>query len=122
MKKVWFVILLLSAISCRTTDCGNEITISKLTSPDGERHAFLFTRNCGATTGINAQVSVLPVFEELPNQGGNIFICDAQPKQVQLEWVGRHLLQIRYPQTAHIFLKLDSLGGTKIRYLPTDEL
>ena len=102
-------------------DCDNEVATNKLTSPDGQRNAFVFTRNCGATTGINAQVSVLPVSEELPNQGGNVFICDAQPKQVQVEWAGRDLLQIRYPQTARIFLKLDSLGRTKIQYLLANE-
>ena len=58
--------------------CSNEILAEEL-SPDGKLKAVIFTRNCGATTGYNRQVSILRVSETLPNDGGNVFITDDEP-------------------------------------------
>jgi hypothetical protein len=46
-------------------------------SPNGKTKAVVFHRKCGATTGPNTQVSVLPAYSELPNIPGNALVLDA---------------------------------------------
>jgi hypothetical protein len=118
--KCWLIaVIVLLNWSCRAVDCDNEIVIDKLRSPDGERVAFVFSRSCGATVGTNAQVSLLEVYQELPNDhGGNVFICDAACNEVKIQWIDPHLLEINYPNSAQVVLKRESWDGAKIRYVP----
>jgi hypothetical protein len=44
---------------CGDAGCGNAV-LQDLPSPEGRRHAVVFTRDCGATTAFSTQVSVLP--------------------------------------------------------------
>ena len=46
--------------------CGNEIHAEQK-SPDGKLKVVEFMRNCGATTGYNVQISILPTDHALPN-------------------------------------------------------
>lgn len=49
--------------------------VSQRVAPDGRHRAVLFTRNCGATTGLSTQISVLKPGEVLAGSG-NGFIAD----------------------------------------------
>ena len=55
--------------------CANEFASEHL-SPDGKWKFVTFDRNCGATTGNNMQVSLLPAQTRLSNDAGNAFIAD----------------------------------------------
>ena len=75
--------------------CGNEI-FKEVSSPDFEFKAVIFQRDCGATTGFSTQVSVMPIAEALPNEGGNVLIIDGHPSDTQLEisWLSNNELNI----------------------------
>jgi hypothetical protein len=104
-------------ISCRRIDCANEVKVDGLKSTDGERKAFVFLRNCGATVGVNTQVSLLEAYQDLPNDAGNTFICDQPSASVQIKWMDAHTLQIIYPEKAKVFLQRESLHGARISYV-----
>ena len=96
-------------------DCGTKV-IEDLPSPDHRRHAVIFDRDCGATTGFSTQVSVLPRTRSV-NDGGNVFIADTDHGKipsgrgggpaVEVTWLDSRTLQIRFRAGARIF-KQDS--------------
>lgn len=61
---------------CADLLCGNDV-IDDVASPSGRNHAVVFHRDCGATTGLSVQVSVLPAGKQLPNETGDAFTADA---------------------------------------------
>jgi hypothetical protein len=67
--------LAFSILGCLLLSGSNEAP-SEHPSPDGEWKYVTFDRNCGATTGSNLQVTVLPAAARLPNEAGNTFIAD----------------------------------------------
>lgn len=72
--------------------CGNEVT-QTIASPSGRLKAVVFSRNCGTTTGVNTQVSILRADEALPNEGANTFIANGSlPLAVQ--WQNDKTIQI----------------------------
>lgn len=77
--------------------CGNEIFQEAL-APDGRFKAVLFQRDCGATTNFSTQISLISPNEELPNEGGNIFIVNGRPEDTNIEisWLGPENLLIRH--------------------------
>ncbi|HEY7181405.1 MAG TPA: hypothetical protein VIC84_08295, partial [Blastocatellia bacterium] len=53
--------------------CGNEI-LRVHYSPTKKLKAVVFERDCGATTGFSAQISIIPANSDLPNKAGNVFV------------------------------------------------
>jgi hypothetical protein len=108
-----FACLLLS--SC----CENERRFGHL-SPDGKWKYVTFSRNCGATTADNFQVSVLPATALMPKEAGNAFIADDDHGEAafvaDLEWLPPHTLQIKYSAKARIFRKESRVAVVEIRY------
>src|SRR5437867_10594463 len=102
--------------------CANEVP-SKHLSPDGEWKYVTFDRNCGATTGSNLQVTVLPATAPLPNEAGNTLIADdnhgATGSIAQLEWLAPHTLQITISSKARVFKKESRTYTVEIRYVET---
>jgi hypothetical protein len=74
----WVVSGLLSIPLCET-DIRQEVL-----SPDGRLKMVVFSRDCGATTGFNSHGSIIRVGEELPDDGGNVFITDKD--EVMVSW------------------------------------
>ena len=95
-------------------------------SPDKRYKTIVFSRNCGATTGISTQISLLNVNEELPNDGGNLFICDDPNGNVKLgswggpiviiEWLSPKKLKISYDKDARIYFARDLVRDVVILY------
>src|SRR5690349_7530517 len=90
--------------------CGNTIVATEF-SPDHQRKAVLFERNCGATTGFSSQVSVLPADDDLPNEGGNVFAANegrgGEPTAwggpfVALHWRDARTLMLRHDAFADV--------------------
>jgi len=112
---VLFVVALL--VGCH---CGNEAPAEHL-SPDGQWKYVSFDRNCGATTGSNLQISVLPASKSLPNSAANAFIADdnhgATRFVAQPEWISRTKLRITYSPKARIFRRESRVGPIDIEYI-----
>jgi len=113
------VISTLDSPACQNTP------IQTVHSPDGELKAVLFSRDCGATTGFSSQVSILRAGDDLPNDGGNVFIADlpqgetATPwggPQVDLAWRAPKTVELRYDRTARVFKKLETIAGVSVSY------
>jgi hypothetical protein len=66
-------LLALSVVLSGCDLCENEISQSVI-SPSGKMKAVVFSRNCGATTGANTQVSIIPASGMLLDDGGNTLI------------------------------------------------
>lgn len=124
----WSLLVLVVAIAAGvylTGDwslCDNAVH-SDLRSPDGRFHAVLFTRGCGATTGDSLQLSLLPVQEGLPNEGGNVFTFSEHfPAEVRgptatVAWVAKDTLEVRYDPRGPLnrFLPPEHIT---VRYIP----
>lgn len=81
--------------------CANDV-IETLTSPDEEKIAYIFSRNCGATTSVSYMLTILDAQEELENKAGNAFRAD---QTFSAEWSGNEKMTIHYPSGAEIFKK-----------------
>jgi hypothetical protein len=70
--------------------CGNE-NVQKVPSPNGEKVAYIFTRDCGATTSPSPKLSILNKDENLPNKSGNTFKSD---NEFSIGWLSNIKLQL----------------------------
>jgi hypothetical protein len=97
--------------------CANEL-LDRIPSPERRFYAFVFSRNCGATTGDNIQVS-LSEGDFLPDEPGNVAITDnyvEYSRYVAPEWKDENTLIVRIPATARVYKKVNSVGKTSIEY------
>jgi hypothetical protein len=112
--------LLLVALFMVGCVCDNE-RLAEHTSPDGQFKCVSFDRNCGATTGSNLQISILPASNYLPNTAANAFIADdnhgATSFVAQPEWVSDRQLRITYSAKARVFEKESKVDGVEIEYV-----
>jgi hypothetical protein len=84
LRNVFTHAVLAVAVSGCESPCGNEVS-QTVVSPSGVLKAVTFSRNCGATTGFNTQVSILVSAGALPNEVGNTYIANgASP--IQIKW------------------------------------
>jgi hypothetical protein len=96
--------------------------VSVTVSPDMKFAAYKFSRNCGATTGLNVQVSILEAGES-PAGTGNTFIADGAGKRrisvptdsVDLSW-DRGILHIKYDKGLRLFKQEKEIQGKVIIY------
>ncbi len=93
--------------------CGNEI-VHKKTSPKGDKVAYIFQRDCGATTGISYQLSLIDVDEKLHNKSGNAFVSD---DEFQVKWVNNKILRVYYNESVETYEMDKRVGWTKIEYI-----
>ena len=107
----WFAALLVIAVAgawygLQQMDeglCGNTISQTAV-SPDGQLKAVVFERDCGATTRVSRQVSVLRASQSLPNEGGSILVIDGPSSPaLRVAWAGARTLQIQYPPRTRVF-------------------
>ncbi|MGY0613405.1 hypothetical protein [Luteimonas sp. A501] len=106
------LIALVALSGCNS--CGNEISQTVI-SPSGNIKAVVFNRNCGATTGFNTQVSIIPATGALPDIGGNTLTIDgAVPLQVQ--WRSESALHLAGLGSAEVFKQKDSVAGVSVSY------
>jgi hypothetical protein len=94
--------------------CENEIS-QTVRSPSGKTKAVVFNRGCGATVGLNTQVSVLPSDAALPNDGGNLLIVDGTVP-LKIEWQSDAELSVKGQLNTPIFKQEASVTGVHITY------
>jgi hypothetical protein len=106
--------------------CTNERLVDRA-SPNGRWHSVVFQRDCGATTGVSTQVSVLPGSDSLLNEGGNAFTADdnhgAAPAvpgggpPVSTRWIAPDTLEIRFHPRSRVFTREKKVGAVAIRFV-----
>jgi hypothetical protein len=102
--------------------CSNQ-ELEEALSPDKKHHAIVFNRDCGATTALNVQVSLLPAAQRLENTG-NVFIVDAgkstsasQSLNVHIMWINSKELTVSYtPRSARVFLQRRKVEDVLVKY------
>jgi hypothetical protein len=129
-KRIHIAVLTLLAmfeISCLNLagGCGNEI-LKEVRSPSGKTKAVVFQRDCGATTGFSTQVSVLRSDQQLPNEGGNVFVADTDHGKapsgpgggpiVEASWTTETELLVRYDKHARFSQNQPSLANIHVRF------
>lgn len=106
--------------------CENE-ELQTISTPEGQRKAIIFQRDCGATTGFNTQISILQANEGLPNEGGNTFIADTDhgqaasgPKgpELNVQWQNDAELIVKYDKRMRIYRCEQMVRGVRIKYEP----
>jgi len=94
--------------------CENEIS-QTIASPSGKLKAVVFNRDCGATTGFNTQVSIIPSSKTLPDDAGNTLILDGTVP-LRVEWRSDSALHLSGLGAAKIFLQSPSVVGVSVSY------
>jgi hypothetical protein len=110
LSPLFLLPLVVSLVACSSA-CENDV-LSQATSPSGRLKAVAFTRNCGATTGFNVQVSILASGSRLRNVKGNAFIAD-QAKLQSLKWIGETLVEVGFSNEPRVF-ESNSLDGVRV--------
>src|SRR5690242_16830620 len=74
MKQAIVIVGMSVLLGACSDPCANTV-VSKVDSPDGAHSAVLFQRDCGATTGLSTQISIVDN-GETPSGSGNTFRAD----------------------------------------------
>ena len=96
-------------------ECGNE-ELARVPSPSGARDAVLFSRNCGATTGFNTQLQIVPSGRE-PAGASPLFALDGIVP-VTLRWQNETSLTVLGVDRARVFRDGTAMDGVEVRYEP----
>jgi len=94
--------------------CSNEVS-QTVVSPSGALKAVVFSRNCGATTGFNTQVSVLPASTQLPPEGGNTFIGNGSTP-LAVRWENESNLKIAGVGAVSPIKQNTQISGVAVAY------
>jgi len=105
---------ILVALNGCDAGCGNEV-VSTVESPRGGHIAVVFSRNCGATTGFNTQLSVLAKGGAVPSEAGNTFIAGGS-LALKVRWVSESELVVTGHQGAKIFKQEKLANGVTVSY------
>ncbi|MBO0586847.1 hypothetical protein I2484_05985 [Sporosarcina sp. E16_8] len=92
--------------------CGNEV-LSTIDSPNGRYTAYTFTRDCGATTSVSYQLSILKKDQEHKNKSGNTFVSK---QEFDVEWADDTQLNIAYPESEKTYKMDNKVGRVDIVY------
>jgi hypothetical protein len=93
--------------------CGNDLK-QKIPSPNGENVAYIFERNCGATTGLSPQLSILNKGDKFQNESGNTFRTD---KEFSVEWLSDKNLKVIYDKSSEVYEMDKKVNGIVIEYV-----
>ncbi|MBK9980973.1 MAG: hypothetical protein IPP15_00880 [Saprospiraceae bacterium] len=104
-------------------DCSNRI-YKEVFNSNHEFKVVKFDRGCGATTGNSIQLSILKAVDSLPNEGGNLFICNSKvggyierDTSVQITWLTNNEILVKYDRDQTVFKKESLIKNFQITYL-----
>ena len=115
-KSLALLAVLLAALSA--AGCGGicrNVPVAVTPSPDGKTKAVVFHRECGADTGANTQLSVLPAYSKLPNIPGNALVLDAAAT-LQVKWTSDASLTVSGLGTARASKQQKAVNEVSIDY------
>ena len=99
-------LLFLSSCSvCETT------ILETKKSPDSKYYAYIFEKNCGATTKHNRHISITDN-NQFKLKKGNVFVMEGT--EIEIDWISSNELKIIY--SGDEFIKKDSVKNIKIEY------
>jgi hypothetical protein len=93
--------------------CSNDL-LGSVSSPSGRLRAVLFSRECGATVGLNTQVSIIGPTAELTGSGNVVILEGTVP--LQLRWRSESELIVVGSGSVKGFKRETVVGDTTIRY------
>lgn len=94
--------------------CNNEL-IRRSVSPNGLLSAELFSRNCGATTGFNTQLSIVNIGDLPSDEAGNVLIADGQVL-VTFRWLSETRLSVAGAGGSGTFKQESEANGVTVVY------
>jgi hypothetical protein len=100
---------------CGITDPCENTPIIEVPSTDRSVSAWVFIRDCGATTAKSTQVSILAAGDGPPQEAGNAFIVGGET-QVIATWREPARVDISFEPRAEIFKQQSSVLGVTISY------
>lgn len=117
-KKVYVTILSLLIIMNVSLGCSNEICsnilVTSIDSPDNKYVAYIFKRDCGSTTKVSFQLSILKKGQELSNSKGNIYISYGE---FNVEWNSTNELLVESVyDDSEVFKQKSRYKGIEITY------
>ncbi|WP_066074671.1 hypothetical protein [Neobacillus soli] len=92
--------------------CGNQI-VKKLPSPSGDKVAYVFNRDCGATTGSSPQLSILNKDDKFPNKSGNTFRAN---ESFSIEWLNKKNLKVIYDKSSKTYEMDKRVNRVNVEY------
>lgn len=114
MSKVFAILLLVSLIAgCSDFGCGNEVA-ARTVSPTGKMDVVVYNRNCGATTGFNTQVSIVPAGQD-PKGSGSVLVLDGTAP-LRVNWASEAAVTLSGLGSARVFHKAEQFKGVAISY------
>ncbi|MEZ5328014.1 MAG: hypothetical protein R3F19_23465 [Verrucomicrobiales bacterium] len=94
-------------------ECENRV-LEEIPSPDRSKKIVLFSRECGATIGINTQATLLNSNENLPDESGNVFIIDDGSAKVA--WKDDSTVLVIFTGGPRNFKRETEVKGVRIQY------
>ena len=128
LPKVLVAAVLVLGCPFSRDSCANT-PVREAVSPDGRLRAVVFIRDCGATTALSAQVGVVSVGKELPNEAANAFIpdhryggsdADSAARKIVLEWRADTILAIAHQWGSQVFRAEARVAPVRIVYEDLD--
>jgi hypothetical protein len=124
MFKAALTVLSLGTLPACSNPCSNSL-VKVVKAPGGQHAAALFQRDCGATTDLSTQISVLVPRDKVTG-GGSAFIADDnhglaavgdwQGSWADVQWLSADHLLVRYAAKSRIFKQADEVAGVRITY------
>src|SRR6266498_6104144 len=115
--RVWPAPLLCALLlgSCGGAPSCNNEPLALSPNERGDKFAIVFSRNCGATTPNNVQISITNNLNR-PAGTGNILIIDRATYSSKYKpvWINNNLVSISIPRGARIFLHRREMEGVHV--------
>ena len=115
MRHEFFAMLCIPLFLSGCSDTCENVDSQTVLSPSASHKAIAFSRNCGATTGFNTQVTVLRANDQLPNEAGNAFVANGTVPIV-LHWNSDTTLQVSGVGDAPSIKQLPVIAGVAVTY------
>lgn len=100
---------------CACSPCENDVLQSV---PSGAgKTAIIFSRECGATTGFNTQLSIVDTGDQLPDEPGNALVLGGQKTIRAVRWKNARELAVEIVADAKTFAKHVRVHGISVSYV-----
>ena len=112
----WVLIGMLSTLLMGCDMPCENVVNERVISPDKSFQAVLFSRNCGATTGSNSQVSVVPATDADVQDSGNVLVL-SESSPLRMHWRSeRDLVITGAGDGAAVIKKNAAVAGISVIY------
>ncbi|WP_119390407.1 hypothetical protein [Taklimakanibacter lacteus] len=125
MKIRWLAPSVIAGITLLLAACLPDCDVDRrnsVLSPNGKMVAVVFGVDCGATTGFNTQLSVLPSDAAFDRDEYPPVLVLKDKQELGIRWASDTSLSVTVPDGAHENKRLDVSGGVAITYEKTGGL